>query len=62
MARSLSFYGDGVGFQLVSGQSLTQGPSWGHVHCSAKMDSSEDSGRLVGHMIPQNLDLEYMVN
>ena len=30
---------------------LTQGPSWWHVHLSAKMDSSEeDSGKLVGHM------------
>ena len=30
---------------------LTQGPSWWHTHCSAKMDSSEeDSGRLAGHM------------
>ena len=30
---------------------LTRGPSWWHVHLSAKMDSSEkDSGRLVGHM------------
>ena len=29
----------------------TQGPSWWHVHCSAKMDNSEkDSGRLVGHV------------
>ena len=57
MARSLRFYGDGVSFRVVSGQSccltrsLTQGPSWWHTHRSAKIDSSEkDSGRLVGHM------------
>ena len=30
----------------------TQGPSWWHVHLSAKMDSSEkDSGRLVGYIM-----------
>ena len=36
----------------VSWLSLTQGPSWWRVHCSAKMDfSRKDSGRLAGHII-----------
>ena len=39
---------------FVSGLSLanhlTQGPSQWHTHHSVKMDSNEDSGRLVGHM------------
>lgn len=42
------------GMGLVSSLSLAHhsdsGPSWLCVHISAKMDSSEDSGRLVRHV------------
>ena len=49
--HSPGFYGNGFSFQVVSGQSLTQGPSWWCTHRPVKMESSEkDSGRLVGHM------------
>ena len=46
---SLGFYGCGISFWVVSGQSLCQGPSWHNTHSSAKMDTSEkDSGRTDG--------------
>ena len=44
-ALSLGISGDGVSFQAVSGNHLAwslvviQGPSWFHVHLSAKTDS-----------------------
>ena len=52
MARSLGFYGDGISFRLVSGQSFCLRVLPGGAGSrSAKMDSSkEDSGRLVGHV------------
>ena len=53
----LRFCGNGVSFQVVSGQSLfliqslAQGSFWWCTHLSAKMNSgAKDSGRLVGHM------------
>ena len=52
VARSLGFYGDGISFRLVSGQSfcLRVFPG-GAGSCLAKTDSSEeDSGRLVDHV------------
>ena len=53
MTPSLGFYGDGISFWVVLWPViLTQGSSWWHMHCSAKMDSSkEDPGRVVGHVI-----------
>ena len=55
MAHSLRFYGNGVSFWVLCGQSsrlvhigLTQGPSWWCTYLSAKMGSStKESGRLV---------------
>ena len=58
VARSLRFYGNGVSFQVVSGQSsclahsLTQGPPRWCVHLSAEMDSSVTlSGRSARHIV-----------
>ena len=48
IARSLGFYGEGVSFQFLLASHLTWGLSCGKNY-SAKMDSSEDSRRLVGH-------------
>ena len=40
------FYGDGVSFQVVSGQSSDSRSCWCCVHHSVKMDASgDDSGR-----------------
>ena len=51
VADSVRFYGDGINFQALWPNFLTQGPSLCDVHCLAKMKSSKkDSGRLVGHM------------
>ena len=50
---SLGFYGCGISFWVVSGQSLCQGPSWQNTHSSAKMDTSvKDSGRTDGLASP----------
>ena len=52
VAHSLGSYGNGISFQVVSGQSLLLGSSLWCMHCSAKMDSSkEDSGRSVGYVM-----------
>ena len=40
---------DGIRFQVASGRPCRlAGPSWWRARCSAKMDPSEDSGRLGG--------------
>ena len=44
---SLRVYGDGVSFRVVSGQSFRLHSRW-HMHCSAKMDSSEEDSEKVG--------------
>ena len=50
MARGLGFYGHGVSFWVVSGQTFGLRVLPGGTYHSVKMDSSEeDSGRLVGH-------------
>ena len=51
-AHSLEFYGDGISFWVVSGQSLwLQVLPGGTCIAQPKTDSNEeDSGRLVGHM------------
>ena len=46
MARSLRFYVDGVSFLFVFDKSFRV-LLGGVQHCSAKMDVSEDSGRLL---------------
>ena len=62
MAHSLRFYGDGVSFQVVSGQAsclahrLTQGPSWWHTP-SLSQDGSQregfwEAGRLCPLLAP----------
>ena len=46
VARSLRVYGDGVSFQVVSGQSFDSGASWRRMQYLTEMDASEeDSGR-----------------
>ena len=46
MAHSLGFYGDGISFRVVFGQSFKFSLSWWRAHHSAKMDASErDSGK-----------------
>ena len=55
VARSLGFYGDGVTFRVVSGQSSCLAHIWSDSgsfleQLSAKMDSNvKDSGRSAGH-------------
>ena len=45
-AHSLGFYGDGISFRVVFGQSFEFSLSWWCTHRSAKMDASErDSGK-----------------
>ena len=53
VAHSLGLYDNGVNFWVMSGRSsclarsLTQSPSWWHVHLSAKTDSEKESGKLM---------------
>ena len=46
VAHSPGFYGDGISFWVVWPITLIQGPSWWHMHRSAKTGASEkDSGK-----------------